>query len=498
MNRLMNALRAQRWMWIAIAVVVIVVLVGTLLDKRGSESIPDASAIEPVGSAVLLCPEPGAGSDLGVRITAAVVPGQDGQVDRPGRAGLETLPGKESAKSSIETPGGQAQVNAFGERLPAIRAYGVGALAPGLIANQWGRDPRGKGRGMASTACASAGSDFWFVGGGAIAGRQTRVVLVNPDDSPAVVDVIVHGTDGLIDAPAGKGLVIKGLDRAVVRLDVLAPGIKATAVHVIARAGRVGASVADEQMSGLDAVGTDWIPQSTAPSTKLYVPGVMPGKGARVLSIVTPGVDDATVQLRVISPNGTFAPADREQIDVPAESVVSFDMSDVIGGDAATVEVTSDVPVVAGMRQFFGGKGVQDETAFSSSAQPMTTTSAVSGLPVRVSTDVRLAITAPGSEVKVDIVLLPFKGGKEAAKPTDPIRVTVAAGEVRFVLLPEPQAEWFTAVITPVEGSGPYLASHRVREKSRFGDLVTGYPWSPLRTQVRVPTAQVDPGLTVQ
>jgi hypothetical protein len=224
----------------------------------------------------------------------------------------------------------------------------------------------------------------------------------------------------------------------------------------------------------------------------------MPGKGARVLSIVTPGVDDATVQLRVISPNGTFAPADREQVDVPAESVVSFDMSDVIGGDAATVEVTSDVPVVAGMRQFFGGKGVQDETAFSSSAQPMTTTSAVSGLPVRVSTDARVAITAPGSEVKVDIVLLPFKGGKEAAQPTDPIRVTVAAGQVRFVLLPEPQAEWFTAVITPVEGSGPYLASHRVREKSRFGDLVTGYPWSPLRTQVRVPTAQVDPGLTVQ
>ncbi len=498
MNRVMASLRAQRWMWIAIAGVAIVVLIGTVLDQRGSESIPDASAIEPVGSAVLLCPEPGAGSDLGVRVTAAVVPGQGGQIDRPGKAGMETLPGKESAKSSITTPGGQAQINAFGKRLPAIRAYGVGSLAPGLIANQWGRDPRGNGRGMASTACASAGSDFWFVGGGAIAGRQTRVVLVNPDDTPAVVDVIVHGTAGLIDAPAGKGLVIKGLDRAVVRLDVLAPGVKATAVHVIARAGRVGASVADEQMAGLAAIGTDWIPQSTEPSTKLYVPGVMPGKGARVLSIVTPGVDDATVHIKVLSPNGAFAPADREQIDVPAESVVSLDMSDVIGGDAATLEVTSDVPVVAGMRQFFGGKGVQDETAFSSSAQPMTTASAVSGLPVRVSTDVKVAITAPETDVQVDIVLLPFKGGKEAARPTAPIRVNVPAGEVKFVTLPEPQAEWFTAVITPVEGSGPYLASHRVREQSKFGDLVTGYPWSPLRTQVRVPTAQVDPGLTVQ
>jgi len=498
MNRVMDALRVQRWLFIAIAGVVIVVLVATVFDRQGGESIPNASAIEPVGSAVLLCPEPGAGADLGVRVTAAVVPGQGGQVDRPGNAGMETLPGKESAKATISTPGGQAQINAFGKRLPAIRAYGVGSLAPGLIANQWGRDPRGNGRGMASTACASAGADFWFVGGGAIAGRQTRVVLVNPDDTPAVVDVIVHGTDGLIDAPAGKGLVIKGLDRAVVRLDVLAPGVKATAVHVIARAGRVGASVADEQMSGLAAIGTDWIPQSTTPATKLYVPGVMPGKGARVLSIVTPGIDDATVHIRVISPNGTFAPADREQIDVPAESVISLDMSDVIGGDAATLEVTSDVPVVAGMRQFFGGRGVQDETAFSSSAQPMTSASAVSGLPVRMSTDIRVAITAPDTDVKVDIVLLPYKGGKDAAQPTAPIRVNVPAGEVRFVLLPEPQAEWFTAVITPVEGSGPYLASHRVREKSTYGDLVTGYPWTPLRTQVRVPTAQVDPGLTVQ
>ncbi len=130
MSRVMAALRAQRWMWIAIAGVAIVVLVGTLLDSRGAETIPEASAIEPVGSAVLLCPEPGAGSDLGVRVTAAVVPGQVGQADRPGRAGMETLPGKESAKSAIETPGGQAQINAFGKRLPAIRAYGVGSLPP--------------------------------------------------------------------------------------------------------------------------------------------------------------------------------------------------------------------------------------------------------------------------------------------------------------------------------------------------------------------------------
>ena len=109
-------------------------------------------------------------------------------------------------------------------RLPAIRAYGDGTLAPGLVADQWGRDPGGRGRGMASTACAPAASEFWFVGGGAIAGRQTRIVLVNPDETSAVVDVIIRGPKGLIDAPAGRGLVVKGQDRLVVRLDVLAPG----------------------------------------------------------------------------------------------------------------------------------------------------------------------------------------------------------------------------------------------------------------------------------
>ena len=85
--------------------------------------------------------------------------------------------------------------------------------------------------------------------------------------------MIVHGPDGIIDAPAGRGLVIKGQDRLVVRLDVLAPGVTATAVQVLVRTGRVGASVDDEQQAGLATVGTDWIPQAAEPATKVYVPG---------------------------------------------------------------------------------------------------------------------------------------------------------------------------------------------------------------------------------
>lgn len=489
-----SPLGSARPLLIAVLVALVATLVAALLQRPTPPMAEGAASVEPLGSAVLLCPEPGAGTDLGVRVTAAVVPGQPGQDAENGSAGMQTLPGKESAQSKILTPGGQAQIEAFGTRLPAIAAYGEGSLAPGLVADQWGRDPGGRGRGMASTACAPAASEFWFVGGGAIAGRQTRIVLVNPDETAAVVDVIIRGPEGVIDAPAGRGLVVKGQDRLVVRLDVLAPGVTATAVQVLARTGRVGASVADEQQSGLANVGTDWVPQAAAPARTVFVPGIINGPGARVLSVAAPGGDDALVDVRVITADGTFAPAERARIEVPADSVVTIDMAPVLEKNAATIELTSDTPIVAGMRQFFG-----NETAYTAGAQPFDGPAAVSGLPVRINTDVRVSITAPKDAAEVDIVLLPFAGGKDAAQATQPRRVRVEAGKLRYIKLNAPTGvEWYTAVVTPVEGSGSILVAHRLREQSRFGDLVTGYPWSPLRTEVVVPTAVQDPAIAVR
>jgi hypothetical protein len=357
---------------------------------------------------------------------------------------------------------------------------------------------------MASTACAPAASEFWFVGGGAVAGRKTRVLLVNPDDTAANVDVIIHGPDGITDAPAGRGLIVPSLDRITVQLDVLAPGVNATAFHIIARAGRIGASVDDKQRSGLASVGTDWIPQSAPPAQKVFVPGIISGIGARVLSIVSTGDSDANVTLRVISSEGAYEPADRNSFTVTAGAVLTVDMAPALpqtpdGALPSTLELTSDQPIVVGMRQFFGGKRVQDETAFSAGAQPFSGPAAVSGLPVRPSTDIRLALTAPETDAEVDLVLLPFAGGKEAAVATEPRRIKITAGTVRNIKLEAPSGvNWFTAVITPVTGSGPVLAAHRVRERSQFGDLVTGYPWSPIRVEVTVPSANQNAGVAMR
>jgi hypothetical protein len=89
--------------------------------------------------------------------------------------------------------------------------------------------------------------------------------------------------------------------------------------------------------------------------------------------------------------------------------------------------------------------------------------------------------------------MLPFRGGTTNAQETEPVRVSVPAGEVRVITFEPPtDVDWFTGVITPVPGSGPILAAHRVKERSQFGDLITGYPWKPLRVRVPVPQAVAD------
>ncbi|MDO9486169.1 MAG: DUF5719 family protein [Actinomycetota bacterium] len=491
---------SQSTFFLRIALISVALILGLGLIGQFGLNTDDnlAVAVEPIQSSVLLCPEPGVGVQAGSRVTAAVVPGQPGQDDGAGEVSLTTLAGKESARARLTAPGAQTEISAAGRKLPPIRVVGTGSLAPGLIANQWSRSPRGQGRGMASTPCDSAGSDFWFVGGGAVAGRQTRVVLVNPDSFAAVVDLVIYGPEGIVDAPGGRGLVVNPLQRMYVRIDALAPGVATSAIHVIARTGRIGASVDDDQMSGLRSVGTEWVPRAADPAKHVYVPGVFPGSGARVLAIAAPGDQDAQVSINIMTSDGTFQPAERDQIIVPSNSVVSMDMSTVTQGQPATLELTSDQPIVAGMRQFFGSRSQQNDTAYAAGAQSLMTTAAVSGLPIQGATRVRLALTAPKAEAKVKISLYPYLGRDVVSTAVQEREVTIPAGSVKWIRLNLNQGgDWFTAVVTPLN-SAPFLAAHEVLENSSFGDLVTGYPWQALRTQVLVPTANEDAALPVQ
>jgi hypothetical protein len=328
--------------------------------------------------------------------------------------------------------------------------------------------------------------------GGAEIGQITRVVLVNPEPAPAEVDVEVFGPDGLVELPSIRGIVMTSRSETVLRFDRLIPGVSAGAIHVIARSGRVAVSVSDARSDGLVPKGVDFIPPASEPAKTAWVPGVSDGSGARQLRLLAPSAS-AVVSLRLLTASGSFVPAGLTQIDVPQGKVVDVDVATVLRGEAATIKVESDQPVVAGLSQTYGLADVT-ESSYTSGSPIMTGPSAVTGLPggkaAQGSTRVIVWVTAPQGDAQVRVTLLPAVDGQ----PT-PARAgrefTIPAGRVTAIELKVPPlAEWFTALVTPLSGS--VLVAHRVNEISPNSNLVTGYPWRPLRVEVTLPAAQED------
>ena len=555
--------------WRAVGIVAgagaVLVIAGLLVPVPSADG-EQAGSVQPVDSSTVVCPEPG--SVDGSRTTSAliVVPGLAGQ-DREGEATIayleggdgtgdgsgETVPADEGAvadegqpQGSLEQPGDAAQVVAEESRLPALEVRTLGGLAPGLVAAQTTQDSFSDGRGLASQACLGPDTTWWFVGGGSTAGRESQLVLVNPESTPAELEVAISGPDGPVSTPRLRGIVVEPRSRVVVRLSREAPRLPGAAWRVTVRQGRVMAAVSDRESDGFVPRGADWIPASVDPATRVLIPGVIGGPGGRQLLIHAPGDLSATVRVRLITAAGSFVPAATPEIEVPGGSVVAVDLDSSLQGDDATVDLQSDQPIVAGVRQRHPGvdasAGSLEDLSFTAGAALISGDAAVTGLPAERSTGVTVWLTAPddiitierapdadmsqmesssdpdpmdsatasaaapsGDAAKDDSVAPPSQVSLRilAATPdgqplpaTEDIVVSVPRGRLVAVDIPRPEgAAWFTVVASVADGE--VVIAHRALRRNKDGSLVTGYPWRPLRNTVVVPRAVPDPGLAI-
>lgn len=552
--------------WRAVAVIAgisaVLVLAGLLVPTPSAEG-EQAGSVQPVDSSTVVCPEPG--SVDGSRTTSAltVVPGLPGQ-DRDGEASIayleggdgtgdgsgETVPADEGAvaadgqpQGSLQQPGDAAQVVAEESRLPALEVRTLGGLAPGLVAAQTTQDSFSDGRGLASQACLGPDTTWWFVGGGSTAGRESQLVLVNPESTPAELEVAISGPDGPVSTPRLRGIVVEPRSRVVVRLSREAPRLPGVTWRVTVRQGRVMAAVSDVESDGFVPRGADWIPATVDPSTRVLIPGVIGGPGGRQLLVHAPGDLSATVRVRLITASGSFVPVATPEIEVPGGSVVSVDLDSALQGEDATVDLQSDQPIVAGVRQRHPGvdasAGSLEELSYTAGAALISGDAAVTGLPAERSTGVTVWITAPDDIITIqrapDSDMAQMDASEEtdaSAEPTtapssdpaaddsvvpsaqvslrilaaspdgeplaaiDDIEVSVPRGRLVAVDIPRPEgAAWFTVVATV--GEGEVVIAHRALRRNKDGSLVTGYPWRPLRTTVVVPRAVPDPGLAI-
>ncbi len=321
-----------------------IVVVGlALLDPDESSVSPAPPTRARLAESTVVCPSPvtrGAGE---VRVTRDPR-GDGGEVEARSARGNGSL----RKPQTVEAGEGLTTVPDSGS---ATVVTGTGDAAPGLVA---GRDEPG-----ASAECGQPWYDEWFVGLGAAARHASTIELVNPDGAPAVVNVDVHGEDGLLPDASWRGITVPG--RSVRRIDLAERPVRTTvSAHVTVTRGRVAAAARHTfDQLGRGRATSDHVPAQPAAAVDQLLLGVPQRGTQRSLFVTNPGEDEVRATVRVVTADSTFAPADGSEIVVPPQSAREVPLAALLDGQAAAgmlgLQVRGTGPVLAGVRAVVDG-----------------------------------------------------------------------------------------------------------------------------------------------
>jgi hypothetical protein len=308
---------------------------------------PRASRVTPDSSITACLP---AATRVGVR--AWVLAGAGQRLSEGGSVEVERLSSSGAAPRTVQvdTPRGRS------EELPdAVARDGFVVRATGeAAAARMDHLLEDVGPDAALRRCLPPRARWWFAGAGAGLDHTSAVVLANVDDGPAVVDVTVWSTEGVVDAVGTRGLTLApGEARTVDLLDV-APQADELAVRVQTSRGRVVAAVADRYRFGARAgEGFEWLPPHERPARRLLLGPAPTATTERTLVVTNPGAREALVEVEVSGATGSFAPTRGARLRVAPGTVGTLELGS-LGEEPATVALRSAVPVVATLRVVTG------------------------------------------------------------------------------------------------------------------------------------------------
>jgi hypothetical protein len=288
--------------------------------------------------------------------------------------------------------------------LPAqgpVTLTATGAMAPAVAAGQEWRLTAKDVRGLVTTPCLAAGSDLWLLAGGDGAGRQERLVLLNPGGNPVTADVTVHGAAGQVGGVRTETVAPGG--RTTLLLDAWAGAEKQPAVHVVADGGGLQATLTETWIAGSTPRGAETVVGTDAPGTVQVVPGALLGGGAR-LRVAVPGDEQAVVRVTVLGKDG-LVPTTAESVLTVGSGATGELALPPVPPDIYTLVVRADVPVVAAVLATVGDGSAPGDIAWSGSA-PAVTDVAGAALPrtASVTRSLHLVSTGGASTATVHVV----------------------------------------------------------------------------------------------
>ena len=260
-----------------------------------------------------------------------------------------------------------------GQRLPAVTRPVVlqagGAMATALSAVVSSSASSGETSGLMAAPCLAPATEQWFAGLGSTDADRTELVLSNPDDAQAEVDLRFYGPSGRLVVPGSPGVVVGAGESRTVSVSGLLDSPGPVSVAVRASEGRVSVAARRLRTLAQQPAGADWQTPSVAPTTAAVIPGVPGGGGSRLLQVVNPGTERARVAVEVLGLSGAFAPAGADTVEVPAESTAQVELSTGLAGESGSIRLRSDLPVSAAVVSSSARDGAVPDLAVQA-AQP--------------------------------------------------------------------------------------------------------------------------------
>ncbi|MGW0122427.1 DUF5719 family protein [Streptomyces sp. NPDC003327] len=396
------------------------------------------------------------------------------------------------APATVTAPGKPVVAETDGALTPGLTGSATGALAPGWTVQQTTKVPAGGARGLLGLACGAPDTDFWFPGASTAKGRQDYVHLTNPDDAAAVVDIELHGPEGVLASQFPDGIPVPARSTVPVLLPTLTTdaGTRDVTVHVTSRSGRVGAAIGAAD----DTHGSDWLTASADPAASAVLPGIPADATSVRLVAFAPGDADADLKIQLATKNGTIVPASASSLHVKSGMTAAVDLPNLTRGEAASLILTpSDpkkpVPVVAALR-VVRGTGAREEVAFIPAAAPVTARATVADNRAKAST---LSLTAMGGAARVKVTA---SAGSQGGTPVSRT-VSLKEGTTAALtdLVPEGLKGAYALTVEPLPGGGRVYAARTLALPEDSVPMFTIQTFTDDRGTVEVPTARQDLGV---
>jgi hypothetical protein len=275
--------------------------------------------------------------------------------------------------------------------------------------------------GFAASVCAPPAMETWLAAGSGLTGAADLVLLSNPGDVAAQVDLAVFGADGRGEPDAGAGILVPAGEQRIVPLASLALGEVSPVVLVSATQAPVQATLQSTLTRTLVPVGVDQGGATGLPRESQTIPAFSAVGGGdepteTMIRLLAPS-DDTTATVTIRPVGGSTTAASFTDLALTAGVPIEVEV-DTLPEGRYRVDVDADAPVVASVHTTTGADAGSDFAWYGTADDIRVPTL----LAVADGPQPQLAIVNPGTQ-EVAAVLTEDAGAGE------PREVRVPAGE---------------------------------------------------------------------